>query len=103
RPCPELRRPSRHRHRETRLLSELRERTEEVLKLNQQLEVRVADQVGEIERMSRLRRFLPPQVADLIVLRERSGSSKAIAARSPLYSAICAASPDFPKVPIRKT
>jgi class 3 adenylate cyclase/putative methionine-R-sulfoxide reductase with GAF domain/DNA-binding FrmR family transcriptional regulator len=36
-------------------------------KLNQQLERRVADQVSEIERMSRLRRFLPPQVADLIV------------------------------------
>jgi GAF domain-containing protein len=36
-------------------------------KLNQQLEQRVSDQVGEIERMSRLRRFLPPQVADLIV------------------------------------
>ena len=35
----------------TRLLSELRERTEEVEKLNQQLERRVADQVGEIERM----------------------------------------------------
>src|SRR5262249_19911029 len=51
----------------TRLLSELRERTEEGLKLNQQLEVRLADQVGEIEPMSRLRRFLPPQVADLIV------------------------------------
>jgi len=57
-----------------RLLSELRQRTEqlevrsqEVVKLNQQLEERVADQVGEIERMSRLRRFLPPQVADLIV------------------------------------
>ena len=44
----------------TRLLKEL-------TKLNQQLERRVADQVGEIERMSRLRRFLPPQVADLIV------------------------------------
>jgi adenylate cyclase len=42
-------------------------------KLNQQLERRVADQVGEIERMSRLRRFLPPQVADLIVA---SGSEK---------------------------
>ena len=42
-------------------------------KLNQQLEQRVADQVGEIERMSRLRRFLPPQVADLIVA---SGSEK---------------------------
>jgi len=57
-----------------RLLKELRERTGElelqsqkVVKLNQQLEQRVADQVGEIERMSRLRRFLPPQVADLIV------------------------------------
>ena len=44
-----------------RLLKELRERTEEVGKLNQHLEQRVADQVGEIERMSRLRRFLPPQ------------------------------------------
>jgi class 3 adenylate cyclase len=58
----------------TRLLNELRERTEqlqarsqEVVQLNQQLEQRVADQVGEIERMGRLRRFLPPQVADLIV------------------------------------
>jgi adenylate cyclase len=50
----------------TRLLSELN-------KLNQQLEQRVADQVGEIERMSRLRRFLPPQVADLIVA---SGTEK---------------------------
>jgi adenylate cyclase len=36
-------------------------------KLNEELGQRVAYQVGEIERMSRLRRFLPPQVADLIV------------------------------------
>ena len=50
-----------------RLLDELRERTEEVEKLNQHLGQRVTDQVGEIERMGRLRRFLPPQVADLIV------------------------------------
>ena len=50
-----------------RLLKELRDRTEEVEKLNQELERRVTDQVGEIERMGRLRRFLPPQVADLIV------------------------------------
>jgi class 3 adenylate cyclase len=42
-------------------------------KLNQQLEQRVTDQVSEIERMSRLRRFLPPQVADLIVA---SGAEK---------------------------
>ena len=57
-----------------RLLNDLRDRTqqlqaqsEELADLNQQLEQRVADQVGEIERMGRLRRFLPPQVADLIV------------------------------------
>ena len=50
----------------TRLLKEL-------TKLNQQLEQRVEDQVGEIERMGRLRRFLPPQVADLIVA---SGTEK---------------------------
>jgi GAF domain-containing protein len=56
-----------------RLLNELRQRTEEVEKLNQHLEQRVADQVGEIERMGRLRRFLPPQVADLIVA---SGTEK---------------------------
>ena len=42
-------------------------------KLNQQLEHRVTDQVSEIERMGRLRRFLPPQVADLIVA---SGTEK---------------------------
>jgi class 3 adenylate cyclase/putative methionine-R-sulfoxide reductase with GAF domain len=50
----------------TRLLNDLN-------KLNQQLEQRVTDQVSEIERMGRLRRFLPPQVADLIVA---SGSEK---------------------------
>jgi len=38
-----------------RLLKELRQRTEEVEKLNQHLEQRVTDQVGEIERMGRLR------------------------------------------------
>ena len=57
----------------TRLLQELRQRTDEVVNLNQQLEQRVADQVGEIERMGRLRRFRPPQVADLIVA---SGTEK---------------------------
>jgi class 3 adenylate cyclase/putative methionine-R-sulfoxide reductase with GAF domain len=56
-----------------RLFSELREQSQEVVKLNQQLERRVADQVGEIERMSRLRRFLSPQVADLIIA---SGTEK---------------------------
>jgi class 3 adenylate cyclase/putative methionine-R-sulfoxide reductase with GAF domain len=71
----------------TRLLNELRDRTSELERsyalVQQQasqleaqaqlLEQRVADQVGEIERMGRLRRFLPPQVADLIVA---SGAEK---------------------------
>jgi class 3 adenylate cyclase len=78
----------------TRLLNELRQRTaelehsyetvqqqasqleaqsQELRQLNQQLEQRVAAQVKEIERLGRLRRFLPPQVADLII---SSGSEK---------------------------
>ena len=70
-----------------RLLNELRDRTTELERSDEvmrhqagqleaqarQLEQRVADQVGEIERMGRLRRFLPPQVADLIVA---SGTEK---------------------------
>ena len=40
---------------------------DELAALNKGLEQRVGEQLGEIERMSRLRRFLPPQVADLIV------------------------------------
>jgi hypothetical protein len=53
--------------------SQLEVQSQELVKFNRQLEQRVADQVGEIERMSRLRRFLPPQVADLIVA---SGTEK---------------------------
>ena len=63
-----------------RLLGELRQRTDQLqaqskqlADLNAQLEQRVTDQVGEIERMGRLRRFLPQQVADLIVA---SGTEK---------------------------
>jgi class 3 adenylate cyclase len=47
--------------------SQLEQKSQELHTLNQQLEQRVADQVAEIERMGRLRRFLPPQVADLIL------------------------------------
>jgi GAF domain-containing protein len=71
-------------------------------KLNQQLEHRVADQVGEIERMSRLRRFLPPQVADLIVA---SGTEKQLEShrgKSPRCSATCGALPASRRVLIQK-
>ncbi|MGQ0625428.1 MAG: response regulator [Sporichthyaceae bacterium] len=39
----------------------------ELTDLNRTLTARVADQVGELERLGRLRRYLSPQVADLVV------------------------------------
>jgi class 3 adenylate cyclase len=51
----------------TRLLGELRQRTEEVAALNRGLEARVAEQVEELGRVGRLKRFLAPQLAELIV------------------------------------
>src|SRR4051812_4364548 len=50
-----------------RLLGELRQRTEEVGELNRGLEARVAEQVEELGRVGRLKRFLAPQLAELIV------------------------------------
>ncbi len=45
----------------------LEARTKEVQALNVSLEARVNEQVGEIERMGRLKRFLSPQVADAVI------------------------------------
>jgi len=50
-----------------RLLDELRQRTAEVAELNRGLEARVAEQVEELGRVGRLKRFLSPQLAELIV------------------------------------
>jgi GAF domain-containing protein len=50
-----------------RLLDELRQRTNEVAELNRGLEARVAEQVEELGRVGRLKRFLAPQLAELIV------------------------------------
>jgi GAF domain-containing protein len=50
-----------------RLLEELRARTDEIAGWNRELEARVAAQLSEIERTGKLRRFLAPQLADLIV------------------------------------
>jgi adenylate cyclase len=50
-----------------RLLGELRQRTDEVADLNRGLEARVAEQVDELGRVGRLKRFLAPQLAELIV------------------------------------
>jgi class 3 adenylate cyclase len=50
-----------------RLLGELRERTDQIAELNRGLEARVAEQVEELGRVGRLKRFLAPQLAELIV------------------------------------
>jgi GAF domain-containing protein len=50
-----------------RLLGELRQRTDEIAGWNRELEERVAEQVEELGRVGRLKRFLAPQLAELIV------------------------------------
>jgi adenylate cyclase len=46
--------------------AKLQEQTEQLAEWNRTLEQRVAAQVAEIERMGRLRRFLAPQIAEII-------------------------------------
>lgn len=48
---------------------QLAEQADELARWNRLLTARVDEQVAEIERMSRLKRFLAPQVADLIAAR----------------------------------
>jgi class 3 adenylate cyclase len=50
-----------------RLLRELREQTAEVARWNREFEGRVAAQVAELERIGKLRRFLAPQLAEIIL------------------------------------
>jgi class 3 adenylate cyclase/putative methionine-R-sulfoxide reductase with GAF domain len=50
-----------------RLFNELRGRTTEITELNRGLEARVAQQVDELGRVGRLKRFLAPQLAEMIV------------------------------------
>ena len=45
----------------------IRRQADELEQWNRQLEQRVASQVADLERASRLRRFLPPQMAELIL------------------------------------
>ncbi len=45
----------------------IKRQSDELAAWNKELKVRVAEQVSQIERMSRLRRFLSPQLSELIV------------------------------------
>lgn len=53
--------------------------------LNAELEDRVREQVGEIERISKLKRFLPPAVADAVV---SSGSEKMLSSHRALLGVL---------------
>ena len=63
----------------------LEDRTTEVETLNANLETRVAEQVDELERMGRLRRFLSPQVADAVV---SSGDEKMLGSHRALIATV---------------
>ncbi|MEM7430059.1 MAG: GAF domain-containing protein, partial [Pseudomonadota bacterium] len=63
----------------------LEAKTQEVQALNEGLEARVEEQVGEIERMGRLKRFLSPQVADAVV---SSGSDKLLSSHRALIATL---------------
>jgi adenylate cyclase len=52
-----------------RLLGELRARTDEIAGWNRELEARVAAQVDELGRVGRLKRFLAPQLAEMIIVK----------------------------------
>ncbi len=68
-----------------RLFNDLQTRTEELRELNAELENRVETQVGELERLGRLRRFLSPQVADAIV---SSGDEKLLSSHRALIAVL---------------
>lgn len=74
----------------------------ELAEWSRTLEQRVHQQVEELERMGRLRRFLSPQLADLVVSQAMSPSWTATGERSPWSSAICGDSPPSPKPPSRR-
>ena len=63
----------------------LADRTAEVEALNASLETRVSEQVDEIERMGRLKRFLPAAVADTVV---SSGSEKMLSSHRALLGVL---------------
>ena len=63
----------------------LQARTAEVLALNSNLENRVAEQVDQLDRLGRLRRFLSPQVADAVV---SSGDEKMLGSHRALIATV---------------
>jgi len=63
----------------------------ELLDLNRTLEERVHTQVGELERLQRLRRFLSPQLGDSIVTSGDESILQSHRCQVAMFSPICAA------------
>ena len=84
------------------LTDQVRAQAADLASWNRTLEDRVAQQLTQIERMDRLKRFLPPQVAELILSRATTAFSTVIAAKSASYFATCVGLPPFPRLPSRK-
>src|SRR5262249_15104210 len=59
-----------------RLLGELQARSIEIVGWNRELETRVAAQLEELEQTRRLKRFLAPQLAELVVAQGDTGILK---------------------------
>ncbi len=72
----------------------------ELAELNRTLERRVAEQVAQLERLGRLKRFFSPQLAELIVAGGADDPAQDPSARGrPSCSWTCAASPPSPRRP----
>src|SRR5262249_1327932 len=73
--------------RQKHLYDQVQNQAKELASWNRTLEQRVSDQVAEIERISRLKRFLAPQVVDLIL---PSGDDRLLAShRGAIWVVFC--------------
>ena len=81
------------------LTDQVRAQAADLAAWNRTLEERVERQVTQIERMDRMKRFLPPQVAELILSSGDDSVLDSHRRESPWCFATCAASPPFPKRP----
>ena len=82
-----------------RLLSELRKRTDQVAEMNRGLEASVAEQVEELGRVGRLKRFLAPQLAELIVSQGDEKILESHRREIVIVFCDCAATPPSPRRP----
>ena len=72
--------------------AEVRSQAAEIAEWNGKLEARVQDQVGQIDRLGRLKRFFSPQLAEVIVAGGEDALKTHLGERSAWSSSTCEAS-----------